>query len=880
MRSIVLCEKPSQARNILKAVGRSYGDVVSARGHLLRLTFPHEEKPEWKKWSTDLLRPPSGRYALRPDDGAGKSECLQTIKTALSQVDTVFIATDCDREGQAIAEHILRYLRFQGSVRRVIFTAEDERTLAGAFAAALDNAEYRHLYDAAIARQQADQVFNLSLTRATTVSLVPGGVRAVIGVGRVKTPTMAIVCRREQELRDFAVRSYFEVVVDATVATRGEAGEAGVVRLAHRPLAEARIFDEALAQDMARVLGSGWKGPAAVKRERKQAQPPRPMDLPALQQHASAWGWTAKKTLDVAQALYEVHKVITYPRSAVRFLPEGMAQAALAAYAALVGSRLLDHAGWKVPCVRSGASGTFWDEGLDGEPHHAIIPNPAVASEFADKMALLSADERRLFDAIARTFAICLGPDHVYDRTEIVIEPPVGGRQVKFRTSGRTIINAGWKAFGPGSEDAGRDGAPEDKDDDGQDNDGQDNLPPIEHGDLVQIGKVTVDKKATVPPARYTEGSLIGAMRDAWRFDENSGEQARLKQCKGIGTPATRDGVIEGLKDQALLTLVKGKLHASDKAMQLYDLFRANCPELVDVGLTARMEARLDAVVRDEVSADTVIDEVCQVAERLIAQLCHMEKPKMDTVRTPSPRMVEAARWKAKRAGIDLPPAVAESYDECRAFLGPLPERREPSQAQLMFAEKIAARVGSDIPDADRQDAVKLSRWIDSHNLASEKQLIWITKLVDSGQIQAPRGYPDRVSASDARTVLDAAFSAKSGGAKQASNAGVETARRNAEANAGGAPGSTVAPKGVAAAIPALATDSQLKWIRKLVERDHVEAPAGFPDGVSADDAKKFLDEAFGNASKDDPPSPRRAQRGRGARAHAERAHRRRPAGG
>ena len=133
--------------------------------------------------------------------------------------------------------------------------------------------------------------------------------------------------------------------------------------------------------------------------------------------------------------------------------------------------------------------------------------------------------------------------------------------------------------------------------------------------------------------------------------------------------------------------------------------------------------------------------------------------------------MVEAGRWKAKRAGIELPQNVTDSYDECRAFLGPLPEQREPSQAQLAFAEKIASRVGSEIPEGDTHDAASLSRWIDAHNMASEKQLSWISKLVDSGQVRPPAGYPERVSASDARKVLDQAFAARSGGAPASQSA-------------------------------------------------------------------------------------------------------------
>jgi len=198
---IIITEKSSQARDVRAAVGNRYGAILPAEGHLIALLEPEEVNPNWKRWSPVLLRP-EGLFGTKPATGGNKASKLKAIKTALRSAGRVWLATDCDREGQLIGQEILEHCRFHGEVMRVMFTAQDPKTIRDAFATAKPNADYQHLYAAAVARQQSDQIYNLSLTRTATV-LLGRGQRAVIGVGRVKTPTLAIVCRRELEIRAF-----------------------------------------------------------------------------------------------------------------------------------------------------------------------------------------------------------------------------------------------------------------------------------------------------------------------------------------------------------------------------------------------------------------------------------------------------------------------------------------------------------------------------------------------------------------------------------------------------------------------------------------------------------------------------------------------------
>ena len=183
MPSIVICEKASQANNVREAVGSRYGEVLAASGHLLRLATPEEINPDWKVWSFDLLRPESGFYPMREDrEGMGgrSGKTLDRIKAALATADKVIIATDCDREGQAIGENLLRFYKFKGEVLRAMFSNEDKDTLQKAFAAAKPNTEYLPLYNSAIARVQADQIANFTATRTVTIALKPAHMKGVL----------------------------------------------------------------------------------------------------------------------------------------------------------------------------------------------------------------------------------------------------------------------------------------------------------------------------------------------------------------------------------------------------------------------------------------------------------------------------------------------------------------------------------------------------------------------------------------------------------------------------------------------------------------------------------------------------------------------------
>src|ERR1700737_4053191 len=434
---IVITEKTSQAKDIRAAVGSRYGDILPAEGHLFDLLEPEDVVPAWKRWSPILLRP-EGLYGTRPAEGGNKATKLKAIREALRAAKRVWLATDCDREGQLIGQEILEHYEYRGQVMRVLFTAQDSRTIRDAFGRAKPNAEYASLYAAAVARRQADQIYNLSLTRTAPV-ILGRGARGVIGVGRVKTPTLAIVCKRELEIRNFVPIAYFEVVAAAKVA-------GGQFQMRHAP--QNRIVRREIAQDIVEAA-QGFAGALAVRVEDKRQGPPKLHDLPSLQKLCSSrFGWSASKTLDLAQELYDGQgkKIITYPRAEVRYLPESLISDVPRIVAGLrVGQSFNAIPVPEPPVIRRGASGTFYDKGLEGASHHAVIPNVNTIDKLREVWPRLTTDEKKLSDVIARAYLSALMPDFRYRQTSATLDV----RGFEFRAAGRQPIALGWSAAFP-----------------------------------------------------------------------------------------------------------------------------------------------------------------------------------------------------------------------------------------------------------------------------------------------------------------------------------------------------------------------------------------------------------------------------------------------
>lgn len=712
MATLIITEKTSQARDLRAALGDRFGQILPAEGHLLRLAEPHEVNASWKSWACVLLKP-DNLYPTYPATGGSKTAKFNAIAAALERCSDVILATDCDREGQLIGQEILEHLEFRGTVQRALFTAQDPKSLRQAFDRLKPNRDMRPLYEAAVARQQADQIFNLSLTRTVTRTLLARGTKGVIGIGRVKTPTLAIVCLRELEIVNFQPDDYFEIVATAKVPD-------GTFTMRHAPPPKARVRSREEADAIAHAAAK-FTGPLTVTVEHRRQAPPKLYDLPAIQKTCGQrWGWTAEKTLDVAQQLYDGDgkKVITYPRAEARYLAENQIADVPGIVAAMTRLRGFSHLEINPPVIRTGKSGHFCDKALEGVSHHAIVPNINVMDDLEQRIGRLSDDEKRLFALICRSYLAAVMPDFEYRQTVVTLPVPLPdkgpGMAAEFRAVGRIPLVPGWKAaFGNAEAEPETSKATE----------ADQTLPQLENGQNATLSRPKVQAKVTQPPPRYSEGTLVDAMQNAWRFVEDEALRERLKEAKGIGTPATRGEIIKGLKRQTMLAPDGKFVVPTPAGMQVFEVLRGAAPSLVDPGTTAIWEMRLDDVVLGKAGFRAVIDEIASEAQRVIAVLRQHNGGTVD-LSQPAPMRSAKSRTtkKAPSSGESKKPRAAAVKNPKRAKSDPAPDRRAPSQSakpptekMVAFAQRLAKDKSVTLPRGYDQDFEICRRFLDQN---------------------------------------------------------------------------------------------------------------------------------------------------------------------
>ena len=720
MASIVIAEKPDQAGRYREAVGTRYGDILAARGHLFELMPPEKLKPEWVKWSIGLLRDGDNFYpqilnvGRDKQDAADMARRYNAIRDKAKTADTIYIATDPDREGEGIGGNIVAALRrdinWKGRTFRVLRVSDNPQAIAEAFANAEPGEKFEPLYQSYLARANADHIFNLSLTRSASDALKAEGERAVVSIGRVLTPTLGIACRRELAIKNHIPRDYWHpwVLVE---------GQAGQTRLTYNPGEAGRLFNIEDAKKIADLVGA-YSGAINVRKERKQQKPPALFSLAKLQVEASRrLKWPVEKTTDVMQSLYETHKIATYPRSMEVSLPESEIDNAPAMFKGVLSLPFMSKVSYESqgPAIRR-EKGAFSDKDLKGAAHYAIVPDIRTIQEWPAIFQRMSADERSLFEIIARRYLASISPMRVYDATKQYIQ--VAERE--FSVTGTVEVEAGWK------EALGQANTKEDSDE-GQDQDDAGLLPAFRNGDPVKARETGVQKLTTKPPSRFTDASLVIQMIEAWREVSDPALRDVLKEAGGIGTEATRSHIVKNLIARNFVKVEKGQLVVTDAGMGLFETLMRFAPKLLDVGLTAEMEVKLDRIKSSETDAGAVVHEICRIAESAIQGFIDAKSKgvvvqglKGGGSRKPTPAMINAAKSKAARNNEKLPAGVTTDFQKCRNYLGELPPRssdsmagsRVPSEAQLRFAQKIAGEKGLSIPEATLKDARLISEWI------------------------------------------------------------------------------------------------------------------------------------------------------------------------
>lgn len=616
----VLAEKPSVARDIARVLGantpgkgclKGGGYVVTwAVGHLVTQVNPEEIDARWKTWRQDTLPMLPENIPLKViAQSRDQFQCVKTILNA-PQVDSVICATDAGREGELIFRRIYQMAGCRKPFRRLWISSMTEEAIQEGFANLRDGADYDGLYASALCRSDADWLVGMNGSRAFTLRY-----DSLLSVGRVQTPTLSILVKRALEIRNFVPENYWEVQADFGGYRGTWIDKDG----------KTRIPDEKTAKEIVSAV-TGREGEVLeVSTERKRVPPPLLYDLTTLQREANArYGFTAQKTLNLAQALYEKHKLLTYPRTDSRYLSHDMrpkVQGILKGMPEPLRALVLSPDKAVDPGKRVYDDAKLTD-------HHAIIPT-------GRRPGALTADEQKLYEMVARQLIAAFYPDMEYDAMSAV----TGVGEHKFLSRGRAVIAQGWQAANPPLRSKPKKGEEEQA------------LPQLQKGQRVPVKSAKAVAKKTTPPSPYTENTLLAAMENAGKFVENEELRRQMKE-RGLGTPATRAAIIERLIAVNYVRREKKALIPTDKGIRLI----AVAPEqLSSPETTGRWEKGLSDIAAGKMDPNRFMQSI----RRYCAFLCQyaVTAPPQDFPKRefkPKP----AAKTAAKKTGASKAPAA------------------------------------------------------------------------------------------------------------------------------------------------------------------------------------------------------------------------------
>ena len=488
------------------------GDVIVtwAYGHIMMTAMPEAYGKEYADFSTYPVIPST--WKKRPSPST--KEQFEYIRSVLGKADVVVNGGDPDREGQLLIDEILEYVGYKGEVRRILINAKDTDSLKRAFDHIEPNEKYRPLYHAGLARERADWLVGINLSRAYTVSARKHGAAGVWRVGRVKIPTLALVVEREKEIQNFHSVEYYELT--GKYSKNGIPFSAILKPSDEAPLdSEGRIIQRNYVEKIQNEVKNQPARVTSSERKSQTESAPLPYSLDTLQVEANKrYGMSPSDVLAKVQSLYE-KKFVSYPRSDCNYIPTsqhgdaGRILKALAEYGLEAASNA--DASIQSRCFNDGKVSA----------HHAIIPTGVIPKGLDER-------ERKVYDMIAVRYLIQFYPPCRYD----VVKYELTAKGYVFAGSGKTIVSPGWRGISMS----------DDKDDEVKE------VPTLATGDIIPIPIYIIDTKKTTPPKRFTEGSLLAAMTNIWRFvSPDNPNKEKLKECKGIGTPATRDSIIADL---------------------------------------------------------------------------------------------------------------------------------------------------------------------------------------------------------------------------------------------------------------------------------------------------------------------------------------------
>jgi DNA topoisomerase III len=607
--TLVIAEKPSVGRDLARVLPGAFtkGEgflegpehiVTWAVGHLVQLADPDEYDDKFKKWRMADLPIVPDRFRLVVRDERSKKQ-MNVVKRQLGRddVDLVVNACDAGREGELIFAYLYEKSGSRKPVQRLWLNSMTNQAIKEAFESLRPSAELATLEAAARSRSEADWIVGMNATRAATIRL-RSSFDGAVSLGRVQTPTLAILARREQEIRDFTPEPYWviDAYFDPVQEPKGRFYE-GRYHAGANPRVGSAEEAAAIVAAVKDQIGEITKLETSERKER----PPLLYDLTSLQSDASSrFGFTARRTLAAAQRLYEEHKALTYPRTNSRYLTSDMIPD-IKPTARLVGER------------REYADASKYVLGLDVLPlgrvvnnervtdHHAIIPTRGEHHP-VDKM---DEDERRIYDIVVRRFLAIFHPDAVFENTRV--ETTVA--EHVFRTRGKLMLVPGWRGVYGEMTDSERD-----EDDEGR----EQRLPRLNRGEQSKVARVGDEEKETKPPRRYSDGSLVRMMETAGKLVDDDELREAMKES-GIGTPATRAAIIERLIQVGYVERDGRALVVTEKGLNVIRLLGEHA--LTSPGLTGEWEHRLAKIETGQDSREAFMGDIVKFTSETVGEL-------------------------------------------------------------------------------------------------------------------------------------------------------------------------------------------------------------------------------------------------------------------
>lgn len=597
MKTLVIAEKPSVGRDIARvlkcnkningAIEGSKYIVTWGLGHLVTLSDPERYDEKYKQWNMQDLPMIPKYLRLEVIKQTGKQYNAVKSQIHRKDVNEIVIATDAGREGELVARWILEKAGNQKPIKRLWISSVTDKAIREGFSNLKPGKEYDNLYRAAVSRAEADWLVGINATRALTCKY-----NAQLSCGRVQTPTLAMIAKREEEIRGFKPVPYYGLTV--TVEKKDGLKQSMKLQWVEPKSKSNRSFDKDKVETLLKNLKGQEAKVTKVTRSEKRKPAPQLYDLTELQREANKkYDFSAKQTLNIMQRLYENHKVLTYPRTDSRYLTTDIVDTLKERLQAISVGPYRKLA-TQVKVIKP--SKAFVDNSKVSD-HHAIIP-----TEQYPELSNMSLEERKIYDLVVKRFLAVLYPAYEYEQTSIEVE--IGGQF--FTAKGNLVKKAGWKEVYDNSYD---DGEEETSD-----------VIAVNQGDKLNVLNLTMTEGKTKPPAPFNEATLLSAMENPVKYMESHNKEdiKTLGETGGLGTVATRADIIEKLFNSYLLEKKGKDIHITAKAKQLLELVPA---DLKKPELTADWERKLSKIAKGSLRRDAFMSDIKNYTNELISEI-------------------------------------------------------------------------------------------------------------------------------------------------------------------------------------------------------------------------------------------------------------------